>query len=145
MRFLRMMAPSPSACACSGNARNRSRRHQVVWVALGSSRDTPGKADADATRSTVLSAHPECTWRVGVHDLLLARVLGLSLALGGCHFLIVSLIDSAIFLAGPLSLLFGVSPRFADRAAPAAFCWAPDLEGIPTLLYSASPLWNGSE
>jgi hypothetical protein len=38
-----------------------------------------------------------------------------------------------------------VSPRFADRAAPAAFCWAPDLAGIPTLLYSDSPLWNGSE
>src|SRR5438067_13261343 len=45
-----------------------------------------------------------------------------------------SLIDETIDLDAPLSLLFGVSPRFADRAAPAAFCWAADLAGIASLL-----------
>ena len=33
-----------------------------------------------------------------------------------------SLIDEAIDFDAPLSLLLGVSPRFAERAAPAAFC-----------------------
>jgi hypothetical protein len=33
-----------------------------------------------------------------------------------------------------LSLLFGVSPRLAERATPAAFCWAADLAGMAFLL-----------
>jgi hypothetical protein len=44
-----------------------------------------------------------------------------------------SLIDIIDFDA-PFSSLFGVSPRFADKAAPAAFCWAFDLAGIGLLL-----------
>src|SRR5688500_483599 len=32
--------------------------------------------------------------------------------------------------AGPLSSLLGVSPRLADRAAPAAFCCAFEVAGI---------------
>jgi hypothetical protein len=40
-----------------------------------------------------------------------------------------SLIDEAIDFDAPFSLLFGVSPRLADNAAPAAFCWAADLAG----------------
>jgi len=46
-----------------------------------------------------------------------------------------SLIDDAIDFDAPLSLLFGVSPRLADKAAPAAFCCAPDFAGIETLLH----------
>src|SRR5690606_7455805 len=38
-------------------------------------------------------------------------------------------IDSIDFEA-PLSSDFGVSPLLADRAAPAAFCWAADLAGM---------------
>ena len=34
----------------------------------------------------------------------------------------------------PRSLLLGVSPRLADRAAPAAFCCAADLAGMTYLL-----------
>src|SRR5947209_15592900 len=45
-----------------------------------------------------------------------------------------SLIEDAIDFDAPFSLLFGVSPRLADRAAPAAFCCAADLAGIRTLL-----------
>jgi hypothetical protein len=41
-----------------------------------------------------------------------------------------SLIDRAICLEGPFSLLFDVLPRFADSAAPAAFCCDLDLAGI---------------
>src|SRR3954453_2260797 len=41
-----------------------------------------------------------------------------------------SLIDEAMDFEAPLSLLFGVSPRLAERAAPAAFCWAADLAGM---------------
>lgn len=41
-----------------------------------------------------------------------------------------SLIESAIDLDASLSLLLGVSPRLADKAAPAAFCWAWDLAGM---------------
>ena len=41
-----------------------------------------------------------------------------------------SLIEEAIDLDAPLSLLLGVSPRLAERAAPAAFCWAADLAGM---------------
>jgi hypothetical protein len=44
-----------------------------------------------------------------------------------------SLIDIIDFDA-PWSLLFGVSPRFADKAAPAAFCWDLDFAGIGFLL-----------
>jgi hypothetical protein len=42
-------------------------------------------------------------------------------------------IDIIAFEA-PFSLLLGVSPRLADRAAPAAFCWAADLAGMVVLL-----------
>ena len=41
-----------------------------------------------------------------------------------------SLIEEAIDFDAPLSLLFGVSPRLAERAAPAAFCCAADFAGI---------------
>src|SRR5204863_8566697 len=41
-----------------------------------------------------------------------------------------SLIDETIELDAPLSLLLGVSPRLADSAAPAAFCWAADFAGM---------------
>jgi hypothetical protein len=41
-----------------------------------------------------------------------------------------SLIERAICLEGPFSLLFDVLPRFADSAAPAAFCCDLDLAGI---------------
>jgi hypothetical protein len=43
--------------------------------------------------------------------------------------------DSSMPREAPLSLDFGVLPRFAESAAPAAFCWAPDLAGI----FMASP------
>jgi hypothetical protein len=39
-------------------------------------------------------------------------------------------IESAIDLEAPLSLRFGVWPRLAERAAPAAFCWAFDFAGM---------------
>src|SRR4030095_8742359 len=45
-----------------------------------------------------------------------------------------SLIDEAIDFDAPLSLLLGVSPRLAERAAPAAFCCAADFAGIKILL-----------
>ena len=45
----------------------------------------------------------------------------------------ISLIDEAIDFDAPLSLLFGVSPRLAERAAPAAFCCAADFAGIDIL------------
>src|SRR4051812_31952084 len=48
-----------------------------------------------------------------------------------------SLIDEAIDLEAPLRLLLGVSPRLAERAAPAAFCWAADLAGMVGLLSNA--------
>ena len=38
--------------------------------------------------------------------------------------------DSYIPLDAPLSSLLGVSPRLADKAAPAAFCWDLDFAGI---------------
>jgi hypothetical protein len=41
-----------------------------------------------------------------------------------------SLIDEAIDFDAPLSELFGLSPRFAASAAPAASCCAFDLAGI---------------
>jgi hypothetical protein len=41
-----------------------------------------------------------------------------------------SLIDWAICFDGPFSELFDRSPRFAERAAPAAICWAFDLAGM---------------
>jgi hypothetical protein len=49
-----------------------------------------------------------------------------------------SLIDVAICLDAPLSLLFGVSPRLADNAAPAAFCWAFDLAGMRLSLWAGT-------
>src|SRR6187549_2225317 len=39
-----------------------------------------------------------------------------------------------IDLGAPFSELFGVSPRLAESAAPAAFCCALDLAGICLLL-----------
>ena len=45
-----------------------------------------------------------------------------------------SLIDEAIDFDAPFSLLFEVSPLFAERAAPAAFCCAADLAGTLNLL-----------
>lgn len=41
-----------------------------------------------------------------------------------------SVMDEAMLFEAPLSLDFGVLPRFAERAAPAAFCWAADLAGM---------------
>ena len=41
-----------------------------------------------------------------------------------------SLMDSSIPLDAPFNSLFLVSPRLADSAAPAAFCWAFDVAGI---------------
>jgi hypothetical protein len=38
--------------------------------------------------------------------------------------------DSAMPREAPLSFDFGVLPRLAESAAPAAFCWAPDFAGI---------------
>src|ERR671910_655054 len=49
-----------------------------------------------------------------------------------------SLIDSYILLDAPLSLLTGVSPRLAARAAPAAFCCALDFAGIWDLRLNTS-------
>jgi hypothetical protein len=48
-----------------------------------------------------------------------------------------SLIEEAIDFDAPFSLLLGVSPRFADKAAPAAFCWAADLAGMMISLADA--------
>jgi hypothetical protein len=49
-----------------------------------------------------------------------------------------SVIDSAMLLAAPFNADAGVSPRFADSAAPAAFCCCFDLAGmIRRLLRSA--------
>jgi len=45
-----------------------------------------------------------------------------------------SLIDSTIDFDAPFSSLFFFSPRFADKAAPAAICWALDFAGITTSL-----------
>lgn len=45
-----------------------------------------------------------------------------------------SLIDDSIDLAAPFSLVLGVSPRFAESAAPAAFCCAADFAGMANLL-----------
>jgi len=55
-----------------------------------------------------------------------------------------SLIDEAIDFDGPLSLLFGVSPRLADSAAPAAFCWAADLAGISRLPFQDARMKRSS-
>lgn len=41
-----------------------------------------------------------------------------------------SLMELAIFFDAPLSFLFDICPRFADRAAPAAICCFFDLAGI---------------
>lgn len=41
-------------------------------------------------------------------------------------------IDSAMLLEAPRRELFGVLPRFADNAAPAAFCCFLDFAGIPS-------------
>jgi hypothetical protein len=49
----------------------------------------------------------------------------------------VFVIESAIWREAPFRLDFGVSPRLAERAAPAAFCWAFDLAGM-----GKSP-WDG--
>jgi hypothetical protein len=38
--------------------------------------------------------------------------------------------DSYMLREAPLSFDFEVSPRFAAKAAPAAFCWALDLAGM---------------
>src|SRR3954469_16769730 len=46
--------------------------------------------------------------------------------------------EPAMDLDAPLSLLSGVSPRLADKAAPAAFCWAADLAGMFCISCSAS-------
>ena len=52
--------------------------------------------------------------------------------------------SSSISRDAPLSSLFGVSPRLADSAAPAAFCWAFDLAGMVGLLSDrCSRLSNG--
>jgi len=45
--------------------------------------------------------------------------------------------DLAICSEAPRSLDFGVSPRLADRPAPAAFCWDLDLAGM-----AISGLWG---
>ena len=45
-----------------------------------------------------------------------------------------SLIDLYMLREAPLSLLLLVLPRFAERAAPAAFCCAPDFAGIASTL-----------
>jgi len=42
--------------------------------------------------------------------------------------------DFSIDLDAPLSALFGVSPRLAESAAPAAFCCAADFAGMSCLL-----------
>jgi hypothetical protein len=42
-----------------------------------------------------------------------------------------ALIDDAMLLDAPLRDFFGVSPRFADKAAPAALCCFLDFAGIP--------------
>src|SRR3954466_9176986 len=55
-----------------------------------------------------------------------------------------SLIDDAIDLDAPRSLLLGVSPRLADRAAPAAFCWAADLAGMVRVSLSGTRQSNAS-
>jgi hypothetical protein len=49
-----------------------------------------------------------------------------------------SFIDSIDFDA-PLSSFLGVSPRLADKAAPAAFCWAADLAGMTDLQFALKP------
>src|SRR5580698_1292813 len=49
-----------------------------------------------------------------------------------------SLIDFSIDFDAPLSLLFGVSPRLAESAATAAFCWAADLAAMNDLHRSLS-------
>src|SRR5690606_36307871 len=43
-------------------------------------------------------------------------------------------IDFSMSFDAPLSLLLGMSPRFAARAAPAAFCWAWDFAGMTASL-----------
>src|SRR5690606_19820369 len=44
-----------------------------------------------------------------------------------------SLIDSYMPFEAPVAWPFLVSPRWADKAAPAAFCWAFDFAGITVL------------
>jgi hypothetical protein len=46
-----------------------------------------------------------------------------------------SLIESAIDLDELFNWLLLVSPRLADSAAPAAFCWALDFAGMISLLW----------
>jgi hypothetical protein len=46
-----------------------------------------------------------------------------------------SLMEAAIDLDGPFNSLLLVSPRLADSAAPAAFCWALDFAGMISLLW----------
>lgn len=46
-------------------------------------------------------------------------------------------IDSAIFLEGPFKLDFFCSPRFAAKAAPAAFCCFFERAGIPLYRFAA--------
>ncbi|AMJ48375.1 hypothetical protein APX01_12790 [Cereibacter sphaeroides] len=41
--------------------------------------------------------------------------------------------ESSMLREAPFRSLFFVSPRLADRAAPAAFCWALDVAGIAHL------------
>jgi hypothetical protein len=51
-----------------------------------------------------------------------------------------SFIDSYIDLEAPLSVLTFFSPRFAERAAPAAICWAFDFAGMSYLILACEPL-----
>src|SRR5690606_27834156 len=46
-----------------------------------------------------------------------------------------SLIDSYISFDAPFNSDFFVSPRLADSAAPAAFCWAFDVAGMAVLRF----------
>ena len=58
-------------------------------------------------------------------------MFGFALAFGvGEVFQLFSVMDSAMDLDAPFSSDLGVSPRLADRAAPAAFCWAADFAGM---------------
>src|SRR3954451_2750177 len=41
-----------------------------------------------------------------------------------------SLIESYMLLEAPFNALFRLSPRLAERAAPAAFCWAFEVAGM---------------
>jgi hypothetical protein len=53
-----------------------------------------------------------------------------------------SLIDLYMLRDAPLSLLGLVLPRFAESAAPAAFCCAADLAGMMNLFVMVTPTTN---